>query len=173
MDKLNKSQQRIYDLLKGSYPEWQNKAQLRKRYYPDQRESYDVYMGRLLAELDHLGLIKKRTAQRNGELLSYSEYSLKTPQEASEAPQIKKEVLHVEPEKSESRPVDFHQEDKLCECKKSWWIKNGKCNKCGVEREQKEIELPTVKPKHIKQLWNKKLHRYLTQDEIKSGMLGG
>ena len=67
----------------------------------------------------------------------------------------------------------FHQESKLCECQKSYWTVGGKCNVCGIERDVEDVVFLKVKAKKIKRLWSKKLHRYLTQDEIKTGIAGG
>ena len=30
----------------------------------------------------------------------------------------------------------FRQHRNICECRKSWWSKNGHCNYCGVERKE-------------------------------------
>lgn len=58
--------------------------------------------------------------------------------------------------------TNWKQLDTICpQCRKSYFVKDDKCNVCGKDR------------KGGGRLWSKKLHRYLTEDEVKAGMKGG
>lgn len=57
----------------------------------------------------------------------------------------------------------------------SYYRNDDKCNKCNAI-----VDEPIVNQSHRAigvriggRLWNKKLHRYLTENEIKAGMKGG
>ena len=70
------------------------------------------------------------------------------------------------------KTLSLHQINTPCKCG-SYYRRGNNCNVCGAETNDLPEEMPGMKAKRMKMLWNKKLHRYLTQDEIKSGMLGG
>lgn len=67
-----------------------------------------------------------------------------------------------------------HQATQACPKCGSWYRNVDKCNICGnVCNDPPHNEQIWYKSRDLKRLWNKKLHRYLTQDEIKRGMKGG
>lgn len=67
-----------------------------------------------------------------------------------------------------------HQASNPCHCG-SMYRNGNQCNVCGVDTTEIDIK-PDDKIKHTIQqkgrMWSKKLGRYLTQNEIKSGMKG-
>lgn len=124
---MKPSQQRVYDILKNRYPKWTNKAQLRKMYYEDDRESHDCYMGRLLHELDKMLLIEKRTAEKNGEKCTWSEYRITNVDHARMAQPEKASKGTVTPFSTEKRQVN-----EPCKVCGSYYriIATGDCNIC-------------------------------------------
>jgi|GEM_PF-3998389 len=142
--RMTNPQQRVYDILKA-HGTWTNKAQLRKEYYHGFRESYDVYMGRLLAELDKLGLVEERPATINGKTCSYSEYRLRATETPLNGRLTENEVSDAETEKATNRQrkpawgVNWRQEDSACKCG-SWYTVEGKC-RCGIQREKIQAQI--------------------------------
>jgi len=56
----------------------------------------------------------------------------------------------------------------------SYYRQGDKCNICGnVIMEENSEPIPFVPKAPVGRLWNKRLHRYLTLNEIKAGMQGG
>lgn len=79
-------------------------------------------------------------------------------------------------EKKEAKKVNWFQSSIICPfCQESYYRIDEKCNKC-----KKEVKEPIPKKikKHVigsgrgKQ-WSRKLHRYLTEKDIRKGMTGG
>ncbi len=159
---LSEVESQIMDVLTLHSPDW--------KINPDiaiQIGRMHNYTAKILAQLKKKGLVDARYVIDGGEKQTYKEYRLKATEKPSEA------VKGPDTQSHTKQDVGFHQESKLCECGKSWFTFNGKCNICGVKRIAEEIDLPKMKAKPMRRLWSKKLHRYLTQDEIKSGMVGG
>jgi hypothetical protein len=69
-----------------------------------------------------------------------------------------------------------HQASSACSGCGSWYRNKTRCNRCGIEVIEPEPEVICKKSIGIRsggRLWSKKLGRYLTEKEIKSGMKGG
>jgi len=69
-----------------------------------------------------------------------------------------------------------HQASSACPQCGSWYRNVDKCNRCGVVIAEQTEEKPVSRSLGVRsggRLWSKKLHRYLTEKEIKSRMKGG
>lgn len=69
-----------------------------------------------------------------------------------------------------------HQASSACPQCGSWYRNVDKCNKCGVvivEQAEEKTVSKSIGARFGGRLWSKKLGRYLTEKEIKSGMKGG
>jgi predicted RNA-binding Zn-ribbon protein involved in translation (DUF1610 family) len=67
-----------------------------------------------------------------------------------------------------------HQVSMPCPVCGSWYRNVNRCNVCGVVVDDKIQSEPVFRPRSsIGRLWSKKYHRYLTEKEIKNGMVGG
>lgn len=69
-----------------------------------------------------------------------------------------------------------HQTSSACPQCGSWYRNVDKCNKCGVvivEQAEEKTVSKSIGARSCGRLWSKKLGRYLTEKEIKSGMKGG
>ena len=125
---MKPSQQRVYDILKDRYPKWTNKGQLRQLYYPDSRESYDTYMGRLINELDHMDLLEKRDPIIDGKKTYWREYRLKSI-EAQISPDNKKSSDSAVDPEIQSKIAEFGSNIKNCNTGQRQV--NNPCPKCG------------------------------------------
>ena len=72
----------------------------------------------------------------------------------------------------ESESKFRHQVNNPCKCG-SYYRRGKNCNVCGIENDDKVEHYPVMKAKKMRRLWHKGMHRYLTQEEIKRGMIGG
>ena len=59
--------------------------------------------------------------------------------------------------------ADFYQHTEICECKRSFWVINGKCNKCGIPRDRPaEARRPFKAGKpSVGQGWDSKQHKVI------------
>jgi len=114
MNNLPNNEQRVYDILKENYPNWINKGELRNRYYPDYRESFDTYMGKLLKYLMDKGLVESKPCIKDGKKQHYYSYRLiKAPlREGKEIDSTMSKIDRM------NKVTDTNKQEIIKECKK-------------------------------------------------------